>query len=303
MSGRRELLVASSGFLTVSMQDQKDKIIDQALRAGVVISALDSKGIYSEPLAGTRPQDAQGYDLSTGRAVAAFQKWMTFETVEMPLRLQTLNESLADLAEGTGGMFYHNNNDLAAGFRELGDSPQITYRISFRPDGVAPDGGYHKLKVSLVHAKYSVQARPGYFAPSEKAAAESLQSKIDREILADDTVAEFPVGIAVQREKTGLAVIVKVDISKLRFVKNGERQMQKIVFTTALIDGQGKIAAAKEGQMDLALTEATYKRLAASGVNAIVSLAVPPGTYQLRQVTEEAVDGKMACSTHPIEIK
>ncbi|MGA3187281.1 MAG: VWA domain-containing protein [Bryobacteraceae bacterium] len=303
MSGRRELLVASSGFLTVSMQDQKDKIIDQALRAGVVISALDSKGIYSEPLAGTRPQDAQGYDLSTGRAVAAFQKWMTFETVEMPLRLQTLNESLADLAEGTGGMFYHNNNDLAAGFRELGDSPQITYRISFRPDGVAPDGGYHKLKVSLVHAKYSVQARPGYFAPNEKAAAESLQSKIDREILADDTVAEFPVGIAVQREKTGLAVIVKVDISKLRFVKNGERQMQKIVFTTALIDGQGKIAAAKEGQMDLALTEATYKRLAASGVNAIVSLAVPPGTYQLRQVTEEAVDGKMACSTHPIEIK
>ena len=79
--------------------------------------------------------------------------------------------------------------------------------------------------------------------------------------------------------------------------------MQRIVFTTALIDAQGRFAAAKEGQMDLALTETTYKRLASSGVNAIVSLAVPAGVYKLRQVSEEAVDGKLACSTHSIEIK
>ena len=56
--GKRELIVASSGFLTVTLQDQKDHVINRALRAGVVISALDSKGLYSEALAGSRPQDA-----------------------------------------------------------------------------------------------------------------------------------------------------------------------------------------------------------------------------------------------------
>jgi hypothetical protein len=80
-----------------------------------------------------------------------------------------------------GGGLYQNNNDLAAGFRRLGDPPEITYRISFRPDGVTPDGSYHKLKVKSAHAKrnFSMQASPRYVAPNEKEETESLQAKID----------------------------------------------------------------------------------------------------------------------------
>ena len=212
---------------------------------------------------------------------------------------------MADFAEATGGIFYHNNNDLIAGFRELGTPPEVTYRISFRPDGVVPDGSYHKLKIRITHAKgnYSLQARPGYFAPSEEAETQTLQAKIDREILADDTVTGFPVGIAVQRGNGTLSVVVKVDISKLRFAKQGDRQIQRIAFTTALIDAEGKIVAAKEGSMELALTEATYKRLSSTGVSAVLTLPASPGLYKLREVAEEAVDGKLACSTHAIEIK
>ena len=55
--------------------------------------------------------------------------------------------------------------------------------------------------------------------------------------------------------------------------------------------------------MDLALTEATYRRLATTGVNAVMSLPVSPGACQLRQVAEDAVEGKMACSTHRIIVK
>jgi len=124
-----------------------------------------------------------------------------------------------------------------------------------------------------------------------------------REILTEDTVAEWPVGISVQPAKDGISVIVSVDISKLRFSKRGDRQVQKIAFTTALFDAQGKMAAAKEGTMDLSLTEETFKRLAASGVNAKVTLEVPAGKYKLRQVAEDGLDGKIACSSHAIEVR
>lgn len=194
--------------------------------------------------------------------------------------------------------FLHGNNDLTAGFRKLGKAPEFTYRLSFRPEDVAPDGSYHKLKVTA--KGYTVEARPGYFAAN---GAESLQAKIDREILAEDTLAEFPVGLAVEQGKDAVTVIVSVDISKLRFSLQGDRQVQKIAFTTALFDAQGKMAAAKEGTMDLSLTEATFKRLAATGVNARITLAVPAGVYKLRQVSEEGLDGKVACSSHSIEVK
>jgi hypothetical protein len=291
------MIMASSGFLAVSMQAQKDQVIERALRAGVVINTLDSKAIFGEEPAGLRAEDPVGYCCGPGAHIAAGRQ-QTYQTIETPLRLDTLNEPMANLAEGTGGVFYHNNNDLAAGFRKLGGEPDVTYRLSFRPEGIAADGAYHKLKVTA--KKYSVQARPGYFAPGEK---ESLQAKIDREILADDTVAEFPVGIAVQQAKGTFSVIVSIDISKLRFATQGDRRVQKVAFTTALIDAQGKMAAAKESTMDLSLTDATFKLLASTGVNAKVTFEVPAGAYKLRQVAEEGIEGKIACSSHAIEVK
>jgi len=278
------------------MQEQKDQLIDRAIRAGVVISALDSKGLFAEATPGSRPEDAVGYPTLGTAASRGALTWMTHETTEVPFRIDTMNEPMENLAEGTGGRFYRKNNDLVAGFRELGN-PEVTYRIGFTPEGVATDGAYHKLKVTA--KKFAVQARPGYFAPS----VESLQAKIDREILAGDTMAEFPVGIAVESVPGALTVLVSVDISKLRFTKLGDRQVQKIAFTTALFDAQGKMAAAKEGTMDLSLTESTYKRLSASGLSAKVTLQVAPGVYKLRQVAEEAVEGKIACSSHAVEVK
>jgi VWFA-related protein len=296
MPGKREIIMASSGFLAGTMQAQKDQVIERALRAGVVISALDSKAIFGEEPAGLRPEDPVGYNPTPAGRQAAGNQWK-YQTIETPLRLDELNEPMWNLAEGTGGVFFHNNNDLTAGFRKLGDPPEVTYRLSFRPEEDATDGAYHKLKVTA--KKYSVQARPGYFAPG----AQSLQEKIDREILAEDTVAEWPVGIAVQPAKDGISVIVSVDISKLRFSQQGDRQVQKIAFTTALFDAQGKMAAAKEGTMDLSLTEATYKKLLAAGVNAKVTFEVPAGKYKLRQVAEEGLDGKIACSSHAVEVQ
>lgn len=85
-------------------------------------------------------------------------------------------------------------------------------------------------------------------------------------------------------------------------VRVGDRRVEKIWFTLALIDAQGKIGEAKEGQIDLALTDATFKRLAASGVSAKIGFQVPEGIYNLRQVSEEAMELKIACSTYPVEV-
>jgi hypothetical protein len=116
-------------------------------------------------------------------------------------------------------------------------------------------------------------------------------------------VSDFPAGIAVEQGKAAFSVIVSIDISKLRFTQQGDRQVQRIAFTTALFDTQGKMTAAKEGTMDLSLTDATFKRLSASGLNAKVTFEVPAGSYKLRQVVEEGLDGKIACSSHTVEVK
>ena len=55
---------------------------------------------------------------------------------------------LGELADGTGGTFFHNNNDLVEGFRQTGATPEFMYVLGFSPQNLKFDGSYHSLKVT-----------------------------------------------------------------------------------------------------------------------------------------------------------
>ncbi len=137
MPGRKTIVLVSPGFLTVApdAQDRAMALIDNAVQANVVVNVLDVTGL-------TTSVEASPMD---GPETAA------------------RNEVMASLAYGTGGTFFHNNNDLNEGFRQTGDAPEYIYVLGFSPEKL--DGKFHKLKVALnTKEKLSVQARPGYYA-------------------------------------------------------------------------------------------------------------------------------------------
>jgi VWFA-related protein len=76
---------------------------------------------------------------------------------------------LEELADGTGGVFFHNNNDVNEGFRRVAARPEYSYVLAFSPQDVKFDGRFHKLKVTVNSgSKVTVQARKGYYAPKQK---------------------------------------------------------------------------------------------------------------------------------------
>jgi VWFA-related protein len=75
---------------------------------------------------------------------------------------------MGELADGTGGTFYHNSNDLEAGFRTLISGADYTYLLAFSTANTKR-GAHHSLKVKVNEAGLTVQARRGYSTPgSEK---------------------------------------------------------------------------------------------------------------------------------------
>ena len=72
---------------------------------------------------------------------------------------------MAELADGTGGTFFHNRNDLDAGFKALTEPPEALYLLEISLDGVKADGKYHRLKVKVDREGMELQARQGYSAP------------------------------------------------------------------------------------------------------------------------------------------
>jgi VWFA-related protein len=107
-----------------------------------------------------------GYTPSAGSGAIGAQ-----HTVDTTREMVATNV-LAEVAEGTGGEFFHNNN-LTAGFRALAGS-QGSYILAFAPTDVKSDGKFHALKVMLTekHSGFTLQARRGYFATKEGTVAE-----------------------------------------------------------------------------------------------------------------------------------
>ena len=294
--GTRVLLMASTGFITGMMDSEKSAAIDRAVRNGIVINALDAKGLWSE--APGRQSETVGI-----LPLATF----FFETSTIGSRNDALNNVMAEFASGTGGLFFHNSNDLVGGFSQLGAAPETTYQIAFHPDADAPAGQYHKLKVRLTarNGDY-VQARPGYITLPPPAETKAETRLIDQQAASSDVLTQIPVQLtpALSKNEKGepmVSLTIHVDLAALKFARNDDRYVQKLTFIGALLDSGDKLVAAKEGSMDLALKQDTMARLTASGVNARLALSAPAGTYRARVVVADA-EGKLASVNQAVEI-
>ena len=221
----RMLVLSSSGFLAATLEAEQDRIINRALRGNIVIHSLDAKGLYSET---PRSGGAQGGDLPLSTFV--------FEQTTGGSRLLESGAAMSNLAESTGGLFLHNNNDLDAGLRSL--IPEITYRLGFVPQNLTDDGKYHALKVRLAHPESNhVLARRGYFtpAPAKPSGPSEAGRKIDREIAGSDTLADLPARIATETGQGRLRIVLIVDVRAMKFAQKDRRLRNRLLsFIAAL---------------------------------------------------------------------
>lgn len=299
MHGRRMLLLASSGFLSGMLEQEQDAIVNDAVHAGVVINALDAKGLYAE---------APGGPISESQELTEIPLSSTVLQVEsLGDRLDSVDSAMARFAESTGGIFFRNNNDLDLGFYRLGVLPECTYLLGFPP---AEDGKYHKLKVELKNkGRRFLEARPGYFAPRGASSHQpSATERIDAEVLGSDAKADFPAveSDTVKHSGSGarqLTIQTRVDLQKVPFQQQNGRHVEKLTFVAALFDPQGAFVTGKIADMELALKPESFERFSKTGISGVMSLEAAPGTYRLRVVVQEAMRGTLNASDKKIQIQ
>jgi VWFA-related protein len=174
MPGRRTLIMASGGFFSESLKIQHnvDKMIDAAIRAKIIVNTLDAKGLYA-PNDMSDPVPA----VLTGSLGAYADSLHIFER-------DVAGDSMSALADGTGGKFFHNSNDLDEGLRQLAALPEVSYVLGFSPETEKDTGAFRSLKVRVpAQHEITVNTRPGYFLPTkaEMVPAAKLQ-KLNKEV-------------------------------------------------------------------------------------------------------------------------
>jgi len=156
MPGQRTLIFVSPGFLTLSPETMamKSEIMNIAAGSGVIVNALDARGLY-----------AGNVDASEGGTTSTLGL-VSGQIMQDHLASMQANENvMSELAEGTGGRFFHNNNDLQGGMEILTAGPENLYLLEISLSEVKANGAYHRLRVKLDQPGVEITARKGYFAP------------------------------------------------------------------------------------------------------------------------------------------
>ena len=310
MPGQRTVILVSSGFLSQSVQNQVDELIDRSLRAQVVISALDPKGlaIFMREMDVTQAGAPSGDSVRTGHSLDSTAEMVTTSV-------------LADVAEGTGGEFFHNKNDLKTGFGALGGSA-VSYILAFAPDDIKPDGKFHPLKVAL-NAKFeavSIQARRGYFAPSRDevrpmeakevsstGTESSVPEHIRQMILSKADTSQLPVQLTVnpaegQKGTHGLSLSSHLDVSSLPFQKDGERNLITVMFFFSVFDERDKLIDAQMRRARVNVADAQLPALFKAGLDVSVMFQLKPGTYRVREVVTESAEQRVTAFSRDVSV-
>ena len=178
MPGQRSIILTSPGFFPLQYEHSDiTDIISKAINAKVIVNSLDARGVWTPP----------GYGATLPTPVGGSQVIsMTNLYLQNEATLQT--EVLGEVADGTGGKWIHDNNDLNGAFQRLAAQPEFIYVLSYSPDNLKSDGKYHNLKVILRDPKgVTLQARKGYYAPRHETASISKACNSKRPKAATST--------------------------------------------------------------------------------------------------------------------
>ncbi len=208
--------------------------------------------------------------------------------------------SLFEIANGSGGEVFRNANDLRGQLDSLMTRTSLVYVLAFRPDKSRGEGFFHELKVKVAASGARVSARPGYY---ERRGFRRL-SPFERNLSAADVIAneipmdEIPMRVLAAAFASGepaALVPVLLEIPGDRFLngQKGDRASAEIYVYATDSDNQLSDFLVQSIGLDLSKSR---QKVEASGLKYYGELRLRPGRYRLRALVRNGETGQMGLS-------
>jgi VWFA-related protein len=315
VTGRKALFLVSDGFIAglssgTGLNFDMRRIADAATRAGVVVYALDTRGLIGLPPA----MRAESLNVITARSSG---------TIEAMARRseEGMRDAMNAIAVDTGGFLVKNANDLQAGLRTIAKDMEAYYLLAYESTNTNRDGAFRRIEVRLPAVRgVTVRTRSGYFAADDRRVLASAtagdaarheqqrRAEIGAALRALAPLTGIPVRLAADfgsRDGAAGEVVVngRVDVAALPFVRRGERLLATVEMVAVVLDEGGQVAATLDTQRhSLDLSRADLARLASRGLPYSRAVAVKPGRYRVCLAARDDASGRLGSAWRRIEV-
>ncbi|MDQ1406760.1 MAG: hypothetical protein QOG55_2389 [Acidobacteriaceae bacterium] len=269
LPGQRTIILSSPSFLVSDREHREYEVVDRAVRAHIVISTLDTRGVYTD-------QNSQLAD----------------------------DNVLSEFADGTGGTFFHNNNELTEGLRRIASPPEFLYQLGFSPQDLKENGKYHQLSVKIVGVKnLSASSRRGYFAPDHRADPKKAEAaELDDALYSPNEIHDLPIQIQTQfvrdEKVTKLNVLTLVDLDTLPHRLTDGKNTNELRMVAAVFDRNGKYLGAINRKVAVHWSDDD----AGTQTATTFSFLLNSGVYLVRLVVRDTESQHLAAQAATVEI-
>ena len=302
MPGNRSIVMVSPGFLLLedSRLHEMD-VMERAVRSNIVISTLDSRGLYTPLMGGAAENRSTGLSGNDPDSIA-----LRYRRQEADVN----KDVMAELADGTGGKFFYNDNGLLEGLNQLATAPEYVYVLGFSPQNLKLDGSFHNLKVTMVNQKgLELQARKGYWAPNHAVdPAEQAREEVKDAVFSQEELQDIPLEVQtaffrLSDTQTSVTVSSHIGVKNLRFAKSADRNDNTLTIVTGLFNPDGTYVKGIQRVVDLRLRDQTLESVRDAGFTIEENFEVPPGRYFVRVVVRDSQGQSMAARNGGVEIQ
>jgi VWFA-related protein len=317
LPGRKAVVFISEGFPLVErdpdgtyqpsflVRDRLDRVVDLAMRMGVVLYTLDPRGLVA---GGMNAEDQTTF--MSGPDVAA-------ATTDRRRFLLETQETLRFLAEQTGGRVIVNNNDLVLGLKRISDDMRGYYVIGYTPpdDTFAARGRtprFHPVSVKVKRPGVRVRTRKGFLGvsdPERTPPPDTPQQALLDAAMSPFAVSDIPVRATLipgydARGVPSVRALLHIDPRALTFSpdESGRRIAKAEVFGM-LFDQLGAPTTGRTAQFTVGLDANVDLPSTEEGI--VYSLVVPvpkPGGYQARFSVRDATSGALGAAGEFVDV-
>ena len=315
LPGRKTVIFASEGFqlgagtdaTTMREEDPRvrsglDRVIDQATRSGVVVYAIDCRGLQT---GGMRAAD-DIHSIDIRNKPEAMGAAVRGAAADRQRTVRDAQESLAYLAEQTGGFAVLNTNDLAAGLGRIGNDIRDYYMIGYEPDrdtfalkGKPPRR--HKIDVNVKRSGVRVRTRKEFIGvsdPERPPGPLTPAQQLVRAAISPFSAATIPLHATnLPGFSTGRGMFVRtvlhVDAQALAFATDAAGTRRASADLVGLVfDSDGAQVDTIATGFDVALENAAAAQAVKNGLVYTTRVRIEkPGAYQLRYAVRDRRSG------------
>lgn len=300
LPGRKVLVMVSEGFLAgletrESKQFDMKRITDAATRAGVVLYALDVRGLMA-------PGEGDLF-APVISSMPGIRERFTAEAEKAQL------DAMDALASETGGFTITRTNNLEGALGKILDDSSLYYVLGYEP--MEPhDGSFRRVEVRIPrHPGLRIRARKGFYAPGGKERPKEKKEEPVRAALTSVLpLAQIPVRLSadyagVDAGASQIALNAWIDVAALPLAKVADRHQSALEVLSAVFDEDGKGVLSAQEKMDLALDEAKLQSVRKTGLAFQKPLSVKKaGAYLVRLAIHDPKSGYVGNASQWVQV-